>query len=129
MSVANQSRPSGTGLLARLAPLNRQLQTSAGSAGLLLAATVIALVWANSPVAASYDRFWHTELAVRLGGAELALDLKHWVNDGLMAFFFYVIGLEVKRELVIGELADRRRAAVPALAALAGLGCVDNSDS
>ena len=119
--MTNQSTPSGTGLLARLAPLNRQLQTSAGSAGLLLAATVIALVWANSPVAASYDRFWHTELAVRLGGAELALDLKHWVNDGLMAFFFYVIGLEVKRELVIGELADRRRAAVPALAALAGL--------
>ena len=72
-------------------------------------------------MAASYDRFWHSEIAVRLGEAEIALDLRHWINDGLMAFFFYVIGLEVKRELVIGELSDRRRAAVPALAALSGL--------
>jgi Na+/H+ antiporter NhaA len=69
----------------------------------------------------SYDAFWHTEFAVRVGGAELVLDLQHWVNDGLMVFFFFVVGLEIKRELVIGELTDRRRAAVPAVAAVTGL--------
>ncbi len=116
-----QSVPAG-GLAARVvAPLGRRLRTEAGGAGLLLAATVAALVWANSPWGASYDTFWHTEIAVRMGGVELALDLQHWVNDGLMTFFFFVVGLEVKRELVLGELADRRRAAVPTLAALTGL--------
>jgi hypothetical protein len=82
---------------------------------------VIALLWANSPAAASYDTFWHTPFAVRFGSTELALDLQHWVNHGLMALFFYVVALEVKRELVIGEFAGRRQAAVPALAALTGL--------
>ncbi len=109
------------GLMGRAAPLGRRLRTEAGGAGLLLAATLAALLWANSPWGWTYDAFWHTELAVRVGGVELSLDLQHWVNDGLMTFFFFVIGLEVKRELVLGELADRRRAAVPALAALAGL--------
>ncbi|SFO32445.1 Na+/H+ antiporter NhaA [Geodermatophilus obscurus] len=116
-----QSRAAGRGLLARIAPLRRSLRTEAGSAGLLLAATVVALVWANSPMGDSYSTFWHTEFAVRIGGTELALDLQHWVNDGLMVFFFFVVGLEIKRELVIGELTDRRRAAVPALAAVTGL--------
>ncbi|HYO37591.1 MAG TPA: Na+/H+ antiporter NhaA, partial [Geodermatophilus sp.] len=116
-----QSSAGGSGLLARIAPLRRSLRTEAGSAGLLLAATVVALVWANSPMGDSYDTFWHTEFALRLGGTELALDLQHWVNDGLMVFFFFVVGLEIKRELVIGELTDRRRAAVPAVAAVTGL--------
>lgn len=91
------------------------------AAVLLLLATVAALVWANSPWGDSYTSFWHTEFAVRLGGAELSLSLQHWVNDGLMAFFFFIVGLEVKRELVLGELADRRRAMVPILAAIMGL--------
>jgi Na+/H+ antiporter NhaA len=116
-----QSSPGGRGMLARVAPLRRSLRTEAGSAGLLLAATVAALLWANSPVGDSYAAFWHTELALRWGATELSLDLKHWVNDGLMVFFFFVVGLEIKRELVIGELTDRRRAAVPALAAVTGL--------
>jgi len=81
----------------------------------------VALVWANSPVGDTYTSFWHTEFAVRLGNAELSLSLHHWVNDGLMAFFFFIVGLEVKRELVLGELADRRRAMVPILAAIMGL--------
>ena len=109
VTVDRQSTVGGSGLLARVAPLRRRLRTEAGSAGLLLLATVAALLWANSPLGDSYDTFWHTEFAVRVGGAELALDLQHWVNDGLMAFFFYVVRLEVKRELVLGELADRRR--------------------
>ena len=87
----------------------------------LLAATVAALIWANSPWRSSYERTWHTVLASRLGDAELALDLRHWVNDGLMAFFFFVVGVEIKRELVDGELASRPDAALPALAALGGL--------
>lgn len=69
----------------------------------------------------TYGAFWHTELTLSLGDLRFALDLQYWVNDGLMAFFFFVVGLEVKRELVIGELAERRRAAVPVAAALAGL--------
>ena len=91
------------------------------SAALLLVATAAALAWANSPWPESYDTVWGTELAVRLGDSLVALDLRHWVNDGLMVFFFYVVGLEVRRELVLGELADRRRAAVPVAAALTGL--------
>lgn len=118
MTAGGQERG---GLLAGLAPLGRRLRTEAGGAGLLLVATIAALLWANSPIRDSYDAFWHTELAVRVAGAELSLDLRHWVNDGLMALFFFVVGLEVKRELALGELADRRRAAVPALAALTGL--------
>lgn len=91
------------------------------AAGLLLLGTVIALVWANSSIGDTYTAFWHSEFAVRLGGFELSLSLHHWLNDGLMAFFFFIVGLEVKRELVLGELADRRRAMVPILAAILGL--------
>jgi Na+/H+ antiporter NhaA len=78
--------------------------TENASAVVLLAATVTAMVWANSPWAASYEELWHTTLSLRLGADELSLDLRHWVNDGLMAFFFFVVGLEVKRDLVVGEL-------------------------
>jgi NhaA family Na+:H+ antiporter len=102
-------------------PLQRFLRTESGSAGLLLAATVVALLWANSPWSDSYATFWGTELTVSLGDSQVSLDLQDWVNDGLMCFFFFVVGLEVKRELVMGDLADRHRAAVPLTAALTGL--------
>ena len=109
-------------LLAQLAgPLRSFLATEAGSANLLLTATVVALVWANSPWSGSYESLWSTEAAVRVGGGELAMDLGHWVNDGLMALFFFVIGLEVRRELSVGELTDRRRVVVPAMAAFGGM--------
>jgi NhaA family Na+:H+ antiporter len=101
--------------------LRGRLSPDIVAAALLLLGTVVALVWANSPAGDTYVSFWHTEFAVRLGGAELSLSLQHWINDGLMAFFFFVVGLEVKRELVLGELADRRRAMVPTLAAIMGL--------
>lgn len=91
------------------------------SAAVLVAATLLAIIWVNSPIGDTYDSFWHLEAGVLLGPYELVLDLKHWVNDGLMALFFFAIGLEVKRELTIGELTDRRRAAVPIVAAVAGL--------
>ncbi|QGK69132.1 Na+/H+ antiporter NhaA [Allosaccharopolyspora coralli] len=103
------------------ASLRRFASTESNSAGLLLAATVLALLWANSPWSASYSAFWETPLAMRLGDAELNLDLRHWVNDGLMVFFFFVVGLEVKREIALGELSSWRRSAVPLCAAITGL--------
>ena len=109
-------------LLAQVAaPLRSFLTTEAGSAGLLLAATALALLWANSPLSDSYESLWSTELVVRIGDSALAMDLGHWVNNGLMVLFFFVVGLEVRREISVGELTDRRRMAVPAIAALGGL--------
>ena len=117
-----QTRAGRRALLAQLAaPLRGFLVTEAGSAGLLLAAALAALVWANSPGQDAYTSLWETDLSLRLGDAELAMDLKHWVNDGLMAVFFFVVGLEVRRELAVGELTDRRRVTVPAIAALGGI--------
>lgn len=77
-------------------------------------------MWVNSPWGSSYDSLWSTELSLRFGGLGLEGDLHYWVNDGLMAFFFLVVGLEVRRQFDVGELRDRRRAAVPALASLGG---------
>ncbi len=94
-------------------------ETEQVGAGLLLVATVAAIVWAN--LGSGYDAFWHTDARVAVGGWSMGLDLYHLVNDALMAFFFFAVGLEVKRELTIGELTDRSRAIVPATAALAGL--------
>ena len=102
-------------------PLLAFLRTETGSAGLLLAATLLALLWANSPFSDAYDDLWGSYLTIDFAGAEIREDLRHWVNDGLMALFFFVIGLEVRRGLTLGELRDRRAAAVPALAALAGM--------
>jgi len=98
-------------------PLERFLSREAGSGALLLGAAVVALVWANV-AGASYDDLWATESSVALGSLELDLDLRHIVNDLLMAIFFYVVALEVKREFLHGSLRDRRSAAVPVAAAL-----------
>jgi Na+/H+ antiporter NhaA len=97
------------------------LGTETGSASVLLAGTVIALVWANSPWSHSYESLWSTKLVVRIGGNGIALDLRHWVNEGLMTLFFLVVGLEAKRELDLGELRERRRLTIPAVAALGGM--------
>ena len=98
-------------------PLERFLHQEAGSASLLLAAAVAALVWANAwPT--SYADVWDTVVSIDLGPLLLEEDLQHWINDLLMAFFFYVVALEVKREMVFGSLRDRRSAAVPTAAAL-----------
>jgi NhaA family Na+:H+ antiporter len=88
---------------------------------ILLACTVAALVWANSPWADAYDRLTHTPIAVSVGGSTFALSLQHWINDGLMAVFFFVVGLEIKRELSVGHLASARRAALPVAAAVGGM--------
>ena len=102
-------------------PLRRFLQTEVSGALFLVAAALAALAWVNSPWGSSYDALWSTELAVGLGEWRIEHDLHTWVNDGLMAFFFFVIGLEVRREFDMGELRDRRRVVVPALAALGGM--------
>src|SRR5918996_1423831 len=102
-------------------PLRTFLQTEVSSAVFLLAAAIAALVWVNSPWGSSYDSLWSTELSIRLGDLGLEGDLRYWVNDGLMAIFFLVVGLEVRREFDMGELRDRRRAAVPVLAAVGGM--------
>ncbi|MEO8127439.1 MAG: Na+/H+ antiporter NhaA, partial [Bryobacteraceae bacterium] len=88
---------------------------------LLLACTVVALVWANSPWAATYSQLWHTNLTLSLAGRGLSHDLHFWVNDLLMAVFFFVVGLEIKREIQVGELASVRQATLPILAALGGV--------
>ena len=108
------------------APLIRHAVKKGGtsdrlSALLLLTFTLIAIAWANSPWGATYDEFWDTEVEIIVGEFAAHLTLHQLVNDGLMAFFFFTVGLEVKREFTIGELTDRRRAAVPVIAAVAGL--------
>jgi len=103
------------------APIRSFLTTESGSATVLLAATVAALTWANSPWADSYESVWQTKLSLQLGGDGISLDLRHWINEGLMTLFFLVVGLEAKRELDLGALRDRQRLAVPALAALGGM--------
>src|SRR6185436_4539110 len=87
----------------------------------LVVCTVAALAFANSPLAGAYHHFWETEAGVAIGGWRLVHSLEHWINDGLMVVFFFAVGLEVKRELVVGELRDPRRAALPIVAALGGM--------
>jgi Na+:H+ antiporter, NhaA family len=87
---------------------------------LLIAATAVALVWANSPWGESYTALWHTKLTVGVGDFSITKDLTHWINDGIMAVFFLVVGLEIKREVLVGELSSVRRAALPIAAALGG---------
>jgi Na+:H+ antiporter, NhaA family len=105
-------------------PLNRFMDTEASGGIALLAAAVVAIVWANSPWSTAYEQLWTTPLRIELGTLVVLdhLDLRHWVNDALMAIFFLVVGLEIKRELVHGELRDRRAAVLPAIAALGGMG-------
>jgi Na+/H+ antiporter NhaA len=101
------------------APVRDFLSTETGSAAVLLAAAVVALIWANS--SHSYESVWRSTLSVRLAGGSISADLRHWVNEGLMTFFFLVVGLEAKREFDLGELRERRRLAIPVLAAVGGM--------
>ncbi len=108
--------------LARMArPLAQFLRVEAAGGVLLAAAAAVALVWANSPWRAGYVALWSTPVDVSVGSFHLAEDLHGVVNDGLMAIFFFVVGLEIKREWTVGELRDRRQAVLPAMAALGGM--------
>ncbi len=103
------------------AALRGFMRTEAGSAGLLVVATVLALAWASSPWSEAYTRLWETPFVVQLGGYGLDLSLHGWVSDGLMVAFFFLVGLEVRRELAVGELRDRRRVTVPLAAGVGGM--------
>jgi Na+/H+ antiporter NhaA len=101
-------------------PLREFLNTETGSAVILLAATIAALLWVNAD-AASYRSAWGTELTIRVGGHGIAMSLGECVNSGLMTFFFFVVGLEARREFDMGELRERRRVTLPLLAGLGGM--------
>jgi Na+/H+ antiporter NhaA len=102
------------------APLREFLRTETGGAAVLLAAAVAALVWVNVD-ASSYGSLWTTKLSIEVADAGVSLDLRHWVNSGLMTFFFFVVGLEARREIDLGELRERRRFALPLLAGVGGM--------
>jgi len=101
-------------------PLRDFLRTETGGAAVLLAGTLLALAWVNID-ASSYNSLWSTNLSIRIGDHGVALDLREWVNSGLMTFFFFVVGLEARREFDLGELRERRRFALPLLAGLSGV--------
>lgn len=122
MAGANQGAGAGrVGALTRISFLFQELTHNAAVAGiLLLAAAVAAMIWANSPWDDAYRELWATKMTIGAEGFSLTKSLHHWINDGLMVIFFFVVGLEIKRELLVGELASPRRAALPAAAALGG---------
>ena len=102
-------------------PFKRFLHVESASGFVLLGAAVAALLLANTPAAGGFQAIWDTHAAISVGNITLDLSLKHWINDGLMAIFFFVVGLEVKRELVVGELSDIRSAVLPIAAAIGGM--------
>ncbi len=102
-------------------PLRHFLATESGSALVLVVATAVALLWANSPWSAGYTATWETSASIQLGSIGMEMSLGHWISDGLMVLFFFVIGLEVRRDLAIGELTDRSRVVLPLLAGFAGM--------
>ena len=106
----------------RISALTSEFTRLAASGGLmLLIFSAVALFWANSPFAESYVEFWHTEAGFSLGNLHLERSLLEWVNEGLMVIFFFVLGLEIKREVTAGELASVKKAALPIAAAVGGM--------
>ncbi len=101
-------------------PLRDFLRTQSGSAAILLVGTILALLWVNID-GSSYEKVWTTTLSIRLGSAAITMGLREWVNSGLMTIFFFVVGLEARREFDLGELRDRRRLALPVIAGLGGM--------
>ena len=104
-----------------LLPFQRFARTESSGGIVLLACTALALGWANSPWADSYHHLWETPVTIGVAGRGLTLSLHHWINDGLMAVFFFLVGLEIKREMLVGELASPRQAALPIAGALGGM--------
>jgi len=99
----------------------RFLSSQVSGSVILLSCTLIALAWANSPWAETYFAILRTKIGISWGGATYALSVHHWINDGLMVFFFFVVGLEIKRELLVGHLSSTKKAILPVVAALGGM--------
>ncbi len=97
------------------------IKSEVSGGAVLLVAAIAAMFWANAPFGETYQSFWDTKLTIGFGELAITEDLQHWVNDGLMVLFFFVVGLEIKRELVVGELNDRSKATLPLIAALGGV--------
>ncbi|GMU95239.1 Na+/H+ antiporter NhaA [Ignavibacterium album] len=104
-----------------LNPLQEFMHAETSGGIVLIICTIIALIWANSPFADSYHHLWHTYITFDFGGYILKHSLHHWINDGLMVIFFFVVGLEIKRELLVGELSSAKKAALPVAGALGGM--------
>jgi len=102
-------------------PFQEFAHTAASGGLVLLATAIVALVWANSPFAHSYHDLWHTAFSVGAGEFVFSQPLEVWINDGLMAVFFFVVGLEIKREVMTGELSTFRQASLPVAAAVGGM--------
>ena len=121
------SNPPGAWLPARrgvqriLAPVERFLAIEAASGIVLMVAAIVALAWANSPWRTLYADLWHMPIGIRFGSLLFERDLHFWINDGLMTVFFFVVGLEIRREIHAGELSEVRRATLPLAAALGGM--------
>ena len=97
------------------------IKSEVSGGAVLLVAAIAAMIWANAPLGGSYESFWETKLTIGFGEFSITEDLQHWVNDALMVLFFFVVGLEIKRELVVGELNDRSKALLPLIAAIGGV--------
>ncbi|MCW8805555.1 MAG: Na+/H+ antiporter NhaA, partial [Ignavibacteriaceae bacterium] len=105
-----------------LRPINEFLHQEASGGILLIICTIIALVWANSPWFESYHHLWHTYITIDIGKLlNLNYSIHHWINDGLMAIFFFTVGLEIKRELLVGELSSLQKASLPIAGAIGGM--------
>ncbi len=102
-------------------PVQKFIHTEGVGGWLLLAAAVVAILWVNSPWSAWYTRLWEAEISFNLGFLHLEKSLQHWINDFLMAIFFFLVGMEIKRELVLGELRTAKRALLPVIAAFGGM--------
>lgn len=104
-----------------LNPFQKFIKIESLAGILLFAATIIALIWANTSYANTYEQLWQYKLGLSFHNAELKKPLILWVNDGLMAIFFFLIGLELKRELIVGEINTLKKASLPFFAALGGI--------
>ncbi|MGD2110468.1 MAG: Na+/H+ antiporter NhaA, partial [Phycisphaerae bacterium] len=113
-AVTKVGRPVAADFILR--PFREFARAQAAGGIVLIAATVSALVWSNSPWSASYDRLWQTPITVGIGGHSLTLSAVLWINDLAMALFFLLVGVEIKREILVGELASVRKAALPIVA-------------
>jgi Na+:H+ antiporter, NhaA family len=119
---ASLTKPSGPTPIEPVArPFQEFSESEAAGGVLLLATTALALAWANSPWAESYFKLWEHEFTIGFEGFALSKSILHWINEGLMAIFFFVVGLEIKRELLVGELTSPRHAALPIAGALGGV--------